>query len=95
VRPKARFAAIAAMAEQGLPIHTACRVLGVSESGFHAWRGRAPSARSVRHAWLTDLIRQVHAASNGVYGARRVHDELTLGHGITVGHGAVEMPQCG
>jgi hypothetical protein len=49
----------------------------------------------VRHAWLTDLIRQVHAASNGVYGARRVHDELTLGHGITVGHGAVEMPQCG
>jgi len=91
VRPKARFAAIAAMAQDGLPIQTACRILGVSESGLHAWRGRAPSARSVRHAWLTDLIRQVHAASNGVYGSRRVRAELTLGRGITVSHGAVEM----
>jgi transposase-like protein len=33
VRPKARFAAIAAMAQEGLPIQTACRILGVSESG--------------------------------------------------------------
>jgi transposase InsO family protein len=69
----------------------ACRILGVSESGFHAWRGRSLSARSVRHVWLTDLIQQVHAASRGVYGARRVHAELTLGHGITVSHGAVGM----
>ena len=91
VRPKARFAAIAAMAQDGLPIQTACRILGVSESGLHAWRGRAPSARSVRHAWLTDLIRQAHVASNGVYGSRRVRAELMLGHGITVSHGAVEM----
>jgi hypothetical protein len=45
----------------------------------------------VRHAWLTDLIRQVHAASKGIYGGRRVHAELTLGRGITVGHGAVEL----
>lgn len=67
------------MVEEGLSIQTACRILEVSGSGFHAWRGRAPSARSVRHAWLTDLIRQVHAASNGVYGARRVRAELTLG----------------
>lgn len=91
VRPKARFAAIAAMAQDGLSIQTACRILGVSESGLHAWRSRAPSARSVRHAWLTDLIRQVHAASNGVYGSRRVRAELMLGRGITVSHGAVEM----
>ncbi|HEU4422785.1 MAG TPA: DDE-type integrase/transposase/recombinase [Pilimelia sp.] len=40
---------------------------------------------------MTDLIRQVHAASHGVYGGRRVHAELTLGRGIAVGHGAVEM----
>jgi transposase InsO family protein len=33
----------------------------------------------------------VHQASNGTYGARRVHAELTLGRGITVGHNAVEM----
>ena len=36
-------------------------------------------------------IREVHRASNATYGARRVHAELTLGRGISVGHHAVEM----
>lgn len=45
----------------------------------------------VRHTWLLDQIRMVHEASRGVYGARRVHAELTLGHGIRVGHGQVEL----
>jgi hypothetical protein len=48
------------------------RVLGVSCAGFYAWRFRPPSARAVRHAWLTDMIREVHAASYGTYGAKRV-----------------------
>jgi putative transposase len=79
------------MAAEGLPIQVGCRVLGVSESGFHAQRNRAPSQQALRHAWLTDLIHQIHADFRGVYGARRVHAELTLGHGIKVGHQAVEM----
>ena len=79
------------MSAEALPIQLACRVVGVSESGFHAWRNRAPSARSIRHALLTDLIRKVHLDSRGVYGARRVYAELTLGHGILTGHNAVEM----
>ena len=66
-------------------------MLGVSCAGFYAWRFRPPSARAVRHAWLTDLIREVHAASYGTYGAKRVHAELILGRGITVGHNAVAM----
>jgi hypothetical protein len=40
-----------------------CRMVEVSESGESAWRNRRPSARAIRHAWLTDAIRQVHAAS--------------------------------
>ena len=79
------------MTADGVPIQLACRVLGVSESGFHAWRRRPPSQRAVRHAWLTDLIVEVHTESRGVYGARRVHAELTLGCGVQVGHGAVEL----
>ena len=79
------------MSAEGLPIQVACRVLAVSESGYHAWRSRPPSPRAVRHALLTDLIAEVHAASRGVYGARRVYAELTLGRGVRVGHGAVEM----
>jgi putative transposase len=72
-------------------VQTATRVLEVSESGFYEWQKRPPSARSIRHAWLTDMIRQVHAASRGTHGAPRVHAELTMGYGITVGHNAVEM----
>ena len=52
---------------------------------------RPPSARSIRHVWLTDMISQVHVASRGTYGAHRVHAELTMGYGVTVGHNAVEM----
>ena len=40
---------------------------------------------------LTDLIREVHAESNGTYGIQRVHAELTLGRGVQVGHNQVEL----
>jgi putative transposase len=79
------------MASDGLPVQLACRVLGVSESGYYDWRGRAPSPRAVRHAWLTDVIRRIHVESFGVYGAPRVHAELTLGRGIVIGHNTVEL----
>ena len=69
----------------------ACRVIEVSESGYYARRSRPPSVRSVRHAWLTDLIRRAHFDSRGTYGIRRVHAELTLGQGVAVGHQAVEL----
>lgn len=91
VPPKGRYAAIATMAAEGLPVEVCARVVDVSVSGFYAWRSRPPSPRSVRHAWLTEQIRQVHTASNGIYGAGRVHAELRLGRGIVVGHNAVEM----
>ncbi len=76
---------------EGRPIQLACRALDVAESTFYARRNRAPPERSLRHAWLTDVIGQVHAASRGTYGARRVHAELTLAYKIRVGHGAVEL----
>ena len=69
----------------------AARVLAVSESGYYEYRNRGPSAREVRHALLTDVICEVHLASRGTYGARRVHAELTLGRGLVVWHGTVEL----
>jgi len=78
------------MASSGLPAQLATRVLRVSESGYYEWRGRPPSARALRHAWLTEQIQAIHVMSRGVYGARRVHAELTLGLGITAGRAAVE-----
>jgi putative transposase len=78
------------MAAKGLPVGLACQVLHVSVSGYYAQRSRPPSARHLRHAYLTEVIRQVHLDSHGTYGARRVHAELTLGHGLVVGRCAVE-----
>ncbi len=79
------------MAGEGLPVQLAARVLDVSASGYYEWKSRAPSARSIRHALLTDAIREVHTLSRGTYGFRRVHAELTLGRGLVVAHGTVEL----
>ncbi|MEV6135158.1 IS3 family transposase, partial [Nocardia sp. NPDC051990] len=79
------------MASEGLPVQAACRLLDVAESGYYHWRSRPPSQRSIRHVWLLDQIRAVHTASRGTYGAHRVHAELTLGLGISVGHGQIEL----
>ena len=76
---------------EDLPAEVACRIIGVSVSGFYAWRKRTPSARSVRHAMLADVIRVVHDESRQTYGARRVHAELVLGREVTVARCTVEL----
>ncbi|MEA2231985.1 MAG: putative transposase [Solirubrobacteraceae bacterium] len=53
-----------------------CALLGVSESGYWAWVTRPPSDRELSDAWLTERIRQIHAASGGRYGRRRVRAML-------------------
>ena len=58
------------------PVVTLCRVLGVSPSGYYAWRVRPASARATADAALSDQIRAAHQRSRGTYGERRVHAEL-------------------
>ncbi len=53
-----------------------CRVLGVSVSGYHAWRKRPPSRRALDDAELTARIKEIHAMSDGTYGAPRIRAEL-------------------
>ena len=65
-------------------IATMCRVLDVSSSGYYAWLQRRPSMRAKRDAQLTELIRKIHAWSDGTYGAPRIHAEL-IARGIHVG----------
>jgi putative transposase len=79
------------MATEHIQAEVACRGGGVSTSGQYAWRSRPPSERAIRHAWLTDLIVEVHQRSRGTYGALRVHAELRLGRGIVVGHNAMAL----
>jgi putative transposase len=61
-----------------------CRVLGVSPSGFYAWRQRPPSARSHADAQLSLRVSKIHQRSDATYGAPRVHAELAA-EGIKVG----------
>jgi putative transposase len=62
------------------PVAFLCRALGVSPSGYYAWRKRRPSARAVADAALRTTIRQIHVASRGTYGAPRIHAELADAH---------------
>ena len=61
-----------------------CEVLGVSASGFYAWRGRprlTPRVRADRG--LRARIRAIHAESRGAYGSPRIHEALQqAGHGV-------------
>ena len=66
------------------PIATMCRLLGVSSSGYYAWRQRRPSQRAVTDAALLAEIHAAHGASRGIYGAPRIHADLAA-KGIRVG----------
>jgi len=59
-----------------LPVALLCRMLGVSKSGYYAWRQRPPSKRSREDAALTEKIREIHRRSRETYGSPRVHAEL-------------------
>lgn len=62
------------------PVSWICEALGVSRSGFHAWLGRAPSARARSDEMLGARVRASFIASYRTYGARRVwHDVLAEG----------------
>jgi putative transposase len=72
------------------PVSVACELLGVSRSGFYAWRTRVPSERALHDAWLTERIKEIWKANREVYGAPRIHAELRMAHGIRVSRKRVE-----
>lgn len=54
-----------------------CKLLKVSCSGYHAWFKRPESRRKRENRALEAKIRVLHAASHGIYGAPRIHRDLT------------------
>jgi putative transposase len=82
-----KFAAIADWADsEQFPVGFMCRELGVSRSGFYAWRRRTPSDHDQADTRLLALIKAIYDRLRGNPGVRRVHAELqTLGH-----HGAAK-----
>ena len=57
-------------------IATMARVLGVSPSGYYAWRTRERSAHEASDVALSARVRAIHERSRGTYGAPRIHAEL-------------------
>ena len=49
-----------------------CTALGVSASGYYAWRRRRPSARQQANEQLVTLMRQVHTTVDAHYGSPRM-----------------------
>ena len=80
---------ICALTGQGFMVSHACRALGVSESGYYAWRVRPASARKLRWIWLAGEITDVHRESGGTYGAHRIRAELRYGRSIQAGHNQI------
>ena len=84
------YPVVGELADEGVPVRVACRVLRVSPSGFYEWRDRPLSLRDRSDLELTSTIRQIHEASRGTYGSPRVHAELRLGLGIRCSRKRVE-----
>ncbi len=57
-------------------VATMARVLGVSRSGYYAWKTRPLSSRARADELLKKEISSVHARHHGAYGAPRIHGDL-------------------
>jgi len=80
---------IASLTGQGNNVRHACRFLGVTESGYYAWRSRPTSPSALRRIFLAGQITEVHRDPAGVYGAHRITVELRFGRQVIAGHNAV------
>src|SRR4051794_27359281 len=78
-----RFALIDA-AKEDFPVQRLCQVLGVSQSGYFAWRSRPASCHQWEDLVLLAHIRSAFARSHGTYGSPRMTRELQ-DDGLNVG----------
>ncbi len=69
---------------QVYPVAAMCRVLGVSESGCHAWHKRPLSPRAQENARLEVEIKAAHDRTRQTYGPERLQADLA-DNGIRVG----------
>ena len=58
------------------PVCFMCEQLGVSRSGYYAWKRRPESERRRSDRALAEVVSVVHRDSRGTYGSPRVHAEL-------------------
>ena len=69
-------------------MHELCDIMNVSRSGYYQWLGRPASQGDQRRDGLVEQVRQVHAASRGLYGSPRICAELNK-RGVKVSENTV------
>ena len=70
-----RYGLIESM-RRGYPVALMCRVLNVSESGFHAQRTRPLCKRKQENTRLEIEILAAHQRTRETYSAKRLHHDL-------------------
>jgi putative transposase len=73
-----------AVAKESFPVTRLCQVLGVSQSGYFAWRSRPASPRQQEDLVLLAHIRSAFTLSHETYGSPRMTRELQ-DEGLQVG----------
>jgi len=58
------------------PVKLLCTVLGVSTSGYYAWRDRPPSKREMANRELTARIKEEFEKSRETYGSPRIYQVM-------------------
>ena len=77
---------IVSLEEEGVEVHSACAVLGVSRSGYYQFQQGVVSEQRKEDERLKPLIQEAFLAHRRRYGARRISKELTA-FGETCGRG--------
>lgn len=84
-----RFEMVNKMASKILDIKLCCKTLGLSCSGYYAWKRRPTSKRKLENQRLAKEIEKYHKQSRETYGSPRIHEKLKL-QGETCGKKRVE-----
>jgi putative transposase len=69
---------------QNYPVPPMCRLLGVSVSGYYAWRKRSPSLRAQQEPRLEAEVLAAHQRTRESFGPERLQKHLDE-HGVRLG----------
>jgi transposase InsO family protein len=62
-----------------------CKALGLSRSGYHAWKRRKPSLRKLEEERIVAAIKAAHERGRGTYGPEKIQTEILAVDGLEVG----------
>jgi putative transposase len=86
-----KYAFIESDLVEQFPLPVICRVLRVSQAGYHAWVKRPASVSELKREALEALVQRVYDSFKGKYGTPRIHRELCQAHGYTGSYERVRL----